>query len=116
MIRIIDDKTYHFTSVFNDKTGEYIRGINKTDDPFMAEYPHLIDVGLMGHCEHGRSGLCMKAGIKCYQDGLHVNKPNMTFEKIVEKKVFLGLEVKVEKDWRKKQNILKKFGYQQEKD
>lgn len=80
MIRIIDDKTYHFTSVFNDKTGEYIRGINKTDDPFMAEYPHLIDVGLMGHCEHGRSGLCMKAGIKCYQDGLHVNKPNMTFE------------------------------------
>lgn len=80
MIRIINDKTYHFTSIFNDKTGEYIRGIDRTDDPFMAEYPHLIDVGLMGHCEHGRSGLCMKAGIKCYQDGLHVNKPNMTFE------------------------------------
>lgn len=32
-------------------------------------------------------------------------------EKIVEKKVFLGLEVKVEKDWRKKDNILKSFGY-----
>lgn len=32
-------------------------------------------------------------------------------EKIVEKKVFLGLEVKVEKDWRKKQNFLKNFGY-----
>ena len=36
-------------------------------------------------------------------------------EKIVEKKVFLGLEVKVEKDWRKKQNALKSFGYEQEK-
>src|SRR5574344_1866554 len=37
-------------------------------------------------------------------------------EKIVEKKVFLSLEDKVEKDWRKKQNILKNFGYQQEKE
>lgn len=36
-------------------------------------------------------------------------------EKITEKKVFLGLEVKVEKDWRKKDNILKDFGYKEEK-
>ena len=34
-------------------------------------------------------------------------------EKITEKKVFLGLEVKVEKDWRKKQSALKSFGYEQ---
>lgn len=39
----------------------------------------------------------------------------LELEKIVEKKVFLGLEVKVEKDWRKKQNALKSFGYEQEK-
>lgn len=32
-------------------------------------------------------------------------------ESIVDKKVFLGLEVKVEKDWRKKDKILKDFGY-----
>ena len=32
-------------------------------------------------------------------------------EKIIEKKVFLSLEVKVEKDWRKKDKILKDFGY-----
>ena len=32
-------------------------------------------------------------------------------EKITEKKIFLGLQVKVEKDWRKKDNILKSFGY-----
>lgn len=35
-------------------------------------------------------------------------------EKIVEKKVFLGLEVKVEKDWRKKQSSLNNFGYKKE--
>ena len=32
-------------------------------------------------------------------------------EEIVDKKVFLALEVKVEKDWRKKENLLKNFGY-----
>ena len=38
----------------------------------------------------------------------------LELEKIVEKKVYLELEVKVENDWRKKQNVLKDFGYQQE--
>lgn len=38
----------------------------------------------------------------------------LELEKITEKKIFLGLEVKVEKDWRKKDNILKNFGYKQE--
>ena len=37
----------------------------------------------------------------------------LELEKIVDKKVFLGLEVKVEKDWRKKDNILKDFGYKE---
>ena len=32
-------------------------------------------------------------------------------EEIADKKVFLSLEVKVEKDWRKKDNLLKNFGY-----
>ena len=35
----------------------------------------------------------------------------LELENIVDKKVFLGLEVKVEKDWRKKDKILKNFGY-----
>ena len=38
----------------------------------------------------------------------------LELEKIVEKKVFLSLEVKVEKDWRKKQNALNNFGYKNE--
>ncbi len=35
----------------------------------------------------------------------------LELEKIVDKKVFLSLEVKVEKDWRKKDRVLKNFGY-----
>lgn len=38
----------------------------------------------------------------------------MELEQIADKKVFLSLEVKVEKDWRKKDNALKNFGYQNE--
>ena len=36
----------------------------------------------------------------------------LELEKITDKKVFLSLEVKVEKDWRKKENSLKNFGYE----
>ena len=43
-------------------------------------YPHLIDVGIMGHCIHGKTGLCAKAGIGCYQSGMLVEKPNMTVD------------------------------------
>ena len=46
----------------------------------MGSYPHLIDVGVMGHCIHGKTGLCAKAGIGCYQSGLLVEEPNMTVE------------------------------------
>lgn len=35
----------------------------------------------------------------------------LELEKIVDKKVFLGLEVKIEKDWRKNDRVLKNFGY-----
>lgn len=35
----------------------------------------------------------------------------LELEDIVDKKVFLALEVKVEKDWRKKDKLLKNFGY-----
>lgn len=54
----------------------------------------------------GKNGsMLKKIGMEARQD----------LEKIIEKKVFLGLEVKVEKDWRKKENSLKSFGYEQEK-
>ena len=79
------DRKYRFGFAFDDETGFYFRtgildenGRDTGVDPFMGSFPHLIDVGIMGHCEHGKTGLCAKAGIGCYQSGLLLESPNMT--------------------------------------
>lgn len=84
---VIKDEKYHFASAFDTETGAYVRtgvlddqGRDTGHDPFMASFPHLIDVGVMGHCIHGKTGLCAKAGIGCYQSGMLVEQPNMTVE------------------------------------
>ena len=84
---IIEDRKYRFRSAFDTESGAYVRtgvldenGKDTGADPFMASYPHLIDVGVMGHCIHGKTGLCAKAGIGCYQSGLLVEQPDMTVE------------------------------------
>ena len=83
----IKDEKYRFMSAFDTQTGAYIRtgiidenGLDSGVDPFMASFPHLIDVGVMGHCIHGKTGLCIKAGIGCYQSGLTINQPNMSVD------------------------------------
>lgn len=83
----ITDEKYNYKYVFDTETGIYIRtgildekGNDTGVDPFMASYPHLIDVGIMGHCIHGKTGLCVKAGIGCYQSGLLIEQPNMALE------------------------------------
>ena len=87
------DKQNKFFSMFNTRTGHYMRsGIIKNGkdtgvDPFMTSFPELLDIGIMGHCIHGKSGLCLKAGVQCYQSGNTIHHPNMTltnFKKIVE--------------------------------
>lgn len=88
------DKKNKFVSKFNTETGFYVRtGILDEDgkdtniDPFMTSFPELIDVGIMGHCIHGASGLCIKSGVQCYQNGLKTKHPNMSlenFKKIVD--------------------------------
>jgi len=93
MIKKIDKKN-KFISMFDSKTGFYVRtGVINSEgkdtgiDPFMTTYPELIDVGIMGHCIHGASGLCIKSGVQCYQNGLKTKNPNMTldnFKKIVD--------------------------------
>jgi len=80
------DKKNQFFNYFDNETGKSIRtGIykNKKDsgiDPFMRDFPELIDIGICGHCDHGKSGLCIQAGIQCYQSGLTRNDPNMSLE------------------------------------
>ena len=93
MIRKLDRK-HRFVSVFDPKTGFYARsgvfdntGKDTGVDPFMASFPELIDVGVMGHCIHGSSGLCLKSGVQCYQNGLSETRPNMSlmnFKRIVD--------------------------------
>lgn len=79
-------KDKDFVSFFDEKTGQYVRsgiiknGVESAEDPFMACFPELLDIGIMGHCKHGQSGLCLEAGVECYQDGLHARAPNMTLE------------------------------------
>lgn len=86
MIRKVDKKN-KFVSMFNPKTGFYMRtgvidsnGKDTGLDPFMSSMPELVDIGVMGFCLHGQSGLCIKSGIECYQDGLNTKKANMSFE------------------------------------
>ncbi|MCM8710119.1 SPASM domain-containing protein [Clostridium sp. SYSU_GA19001] len=76
-----------FISAFNDENGDYIRtGIldeNGNDtgiDPMFADFPQLLDIGIMGHCQHGLSGKCKELGIQCYQSGAYIDMPNMPFE------------------------------------
>lgn len=80
------DEKYNFVEWFNRENGAYIRsgvieGTADTGvDPFMRSYPALIDVGVMGHCIHGKSGLCLASGVQCYQSGLTRNEPNMSID------------------------------------
>lgn len=81
---VVHDKKFKFKEVFDPETGFYARtnvldenGNETEEEPFMRSFPGLIDVGVMGRCVHGQSGLCQKAGIQCYQDAPHSKKHNM---------------------------------------
>lgn len=81
------DKENKYISIFDTETGFYMRtgvidenGKDTGVDPFMSSMPELIDIGVMGHCVHGKSGLCYKSGVQCYQNGLKTYEPNMTLD------------------------------------
>lgn len=93
MIQIFDP-TYHYSSIFDPQTGQGVRsnvfdpqGNDTGIDPWMGSFPELLDIGIMGHCGHGISGLCMQSGVQCYQDGLGTVEPNMPldqFKKLID--------------------------------
>ena len=80
------DLNHQFFSMFDAKTGFYMRsgvfenGKDTGVDPFMSSFPELIDIGIMGSCLHGQTGLCVAAGVQCYQNGLETHEPNMTLD------------------------------------
>ncbi len=69
------DKKYHFVELFNESTGMLVRSNileqgRETDQvPEMRSFPELIDIGIMGSCIAGKTGICRLAGIDCYQNG-----------------------------------------------
>lgn len=84
---VYTDTENRFAEAFNRETGKYIRtgiiSMNGRDtgvDPFRRSLAALLDVGIMGSCQHGRSGLCVKAGVQCYQNGLGTVQPDMSYE------------------------------------
>lgn len=72
------DKQNKFIATFDTSNGYYVRsgvinkGVDTGVDPFMASYPELIDVGIMGHCDHAP-----QCTVGCYQGGIDNQKPNM---------------------------------------
>lgn len=69
MIQTIIDQKYHFLSMFNPKSGAYVRtgiideqGRDTGVDPFMASFPHLIDVGIMGIVDMVKPAYASKLG------------------------------------------------------
>lgn len=78
------DKKYSFIEFFNEITGTLVRsnvlknGTETTSLPQMRSFPELIDIGIMGSCEAGKTGICRLAGVDCYQCGAILSEANMS--------------------------------------
>lgn len=80
------DNRFRFIELFNDETGTLIRsnildnGIETEQPPSMRSFPELIDIGIMGACSAGKTGVCRNAGVDCYQRGMESFEKNMDFD------------------------------------
>jgi hypothetical protein len=64
-------ETDEYVLLFNPKTGEEIlTGINGHPDPFVLDFPSMLDIGIMGHCDNHCEF--------CYQGDKY--EPNMSLE------------------------------------
>lgn len=81
------DPKYNFIEFFNQKNGTLMRtniiknGVETEDEPYMRSFPELIDIGIMGTCQAGLSGVCKKSGVDCYQNATVLHRENMSVEK-----------------------------------
>lgn len=76
-----------YITTFDQSTGEYFRsnvfdqsGNDTGLEPFMGDFPHLLDIGIKGYCEHGLSGKCYDAGVYCYQQGASIKSEDMALK------------------------------------
>ena len=79
-MKIYVDRKYHFYELFNEQNGTLIRSnVDGTDeDAKCRTFPELIDIGIMGSCQSGKTGMCKNAGIDCYQNAVSSSTPDMT--------------------------------------
>lgn len=80
------DSRFRFIASYDPVTGQGVRshtydllGNDTGEDPWRATYPELLDVGIMGSCTHGLSGLCAASGVQCYQNGATLSEPHLSF-------------------------------------
>ena len=81
------DETYHYAVIFDPLTGQGARsnihdaqGHDTLVEPYRGSFPELLDIGIMGHCDHGESGLCLASGVQCYQKGGSLHEDHLSFE------------------------------------
>jgi len=74
------DRENNFVEIFNPQNGFYVRtgvldehNIDTGIDPFLRNFPSLLDIGVMGHCKNSK--FC---NVGCYQGKLA--KPNMSLD------------------------------------
>lgn len=79
-MRVYKDSLFNFYEFFNEKNGFLIRTDIISDGvkikPFKRDYPELIDIGIMGHCNNRET--CRDKGILCYQS--YSYDENMSFD------------------------------------
>ena len=80
---VIEDTKYCFKYAFDTETGAYVRtgilddkGRDTGKDPFQASFPHLIDVGIMGHCK-----MCIRDRDKGGKEDAHY-VPNQSYQRL----------------------------------
>lgn len=72
------DRKYNFIEYFNEYNGTLVR--SNVIVTTMRSFPELIDIGIMVTCQAGKHGICLAAGVDCYQCAPNNQRKNMTFE------------------------------------
>jgi len=80
------DRAGQFFSIFDEKTGFYYRsgimdqGRDTGKEPFMAEFPELLDVGITGHPRHGVDEGHYIPDRECCQGAQQANRFSMSLK------------------------------------
>jgi radical SAM additional 4Fe4S-binding domain len=73
------DNLLQYSKKSHHTTDKKLFNIGRTSvvKPFYLPYPGFLEIGLMGQCDIGQSGVCQSSGIQCSQNGVDIREPNM---------------------------------------